>query len=670
MHMPHLLTDVVVILGLSVPIILLFQRLRLPAILGFLLTGIVVGPAGLNLIASRHEVEMLSEIGIVFLLFIIGVEFSLKGLVSIRRTVLGGGTAQVGGTIALTALAATAAGMEAGPAVFAGFLVALSSTAIVLRLYSESGELAAPHGRVAVGILIFQDIAVVLLLLLTPLVAGRSAEPLRALGDLALRLGATVAGVALVGRYAVPVIYRAVHRARSKELFLVTTLVLCFAFSWGTASLGLSLALGAFFAGLVISESPYAHQATAGVLPFRELFISFFFVSVGMLLDLDFVWHNVPLVLGVTLAVALLKGGVVALTVRALGYAGRTALQTAFALFQVGEFSFLLAAAGRENGLVGDEVYQLFLAVSICTMVATPFAMRLAPRAAQGGLGRLAGAADDLSVPGLGAARPEGGPSAEGQGFHALRDHLVILGYGLNGENVARAARHADIPHVVVDLDPDAHRRARRRGEPFLAGDASDPEILREAGVHHARAVVVAISSPQATRAIVRHVRDLSRTAWLIVRTRQVAEIDALQAAGADVVIPEEFETSIEIFARVLRHYLVPTAEVEAFVRHVREGNYDMLRQLDLPAGGGRIPIPDAEIAVLPVQQGDNKVVGRSLADSGLRAEYGVTVLAIRRDGAFLTELGPSTVVRQDDTLYVFGHPDAVSRLNGVLKLG
>lgn len=664
------MTDVVVLLGLSIPIILLFQRLRLPAILGFLGTGILVGPHGLHLIGASEEIEQLSEIGILFLMFVIGVEFSLKGLWSIRRTVLGGGTAQVAVTIGAVAGVGMAFGLPAEQAVMAGFLAALSSTAIVLNLLQDSGELGAPHGRVSVGILIFQDIAVVLLLLLIPLLAGTEADPWKALGSLSLRLIGTVAGVAVLGRYVVPQLYRLVHKAHNRELFLATTVVLCFAFAWGTGSLGLSLALGAFFAGLVISESEYAHQATAGVLPFRELFVSFFFVSVGMMLDLEYVFQNPLLVLGATVLVALIKALVVGVTVRGLGYAGRTALVSAFSLFQVGEFAFLLATAGRTNGLLTDELYQLFLSVSICTMMATPFAMRWAPRLAQGALGRVAGATDDMEVPGFGSVRPEAADAQDTTALKKLRDHLVILGYGLNGENVAAAARHAGIEHLVVDLDPIAARKARKRQEAFLLGDASDPVILHEAGVHHARAVVVAISSLPATRAIVRHVRDLSRTAHLIVRTRHIEEIDTLKRAGANEVIPEEFETSIEIFARVLRHYLIPGEEIQAFVRHVREGNYDMLRALDLPQGNQRIPIPDAEIAVLQVQQGDNKVVGKSLIDARLRADFAITVLAIRREGAFLTQLGPDTVIRQDDTIYVFGHPDAVSRLNGQLKLG
>ena len=282
-----ILKEVVIILGLSVLIILAFQRFKMPSILGFLLTGIIAGPNGLSLIKASHEVEILSETGVIFLLFVIGIEFSIKGLIKIKNTVIWGGLLQVGGTILLTFIAAYFMGLPVSQSIFMGFLISLSSTAIVLKLLSEKGQMATPHGRIALGILIFQDIIVVPMMLITPILAGKADNILFSVLILILKFAVVLGLLVIMARYIVPGILLRVVKSRSRELFLLTIIVICFSTAWLTSAFGLSLALGAFFAGLIISESDYNHQATANILPFREIFISFFFVSVGMLLDVQ-----------------------------------------------------------------------------------------------------------------------------------------------------------------------------------------------------------------------------------------------------------------------------------------------------------------------------------------------------------------------------------------------
>lgn len=665
MELP-LLPDIVIILGLSVLIILLFQKIKLPSILGFLITGILAGPDGLNLVRASHEVELLSEIGIIFLLFVIGIEFSLKGLISIRNTVIIGGSIQVGGTILFTALLANFFGMAWNSAIFLGFLISLSSTAIVLKMLQGSGEITAPHGRVSVAILIFQDIIVVLMMLLIPLLAGRSRNPGMELLQLTGKLAAILVVLFLLGKYIVPLLLKLVVKAKSRELFVLTTVVLCFATAWLTSYVGLSLALGAFFAGLIISESDYSHQATANILPFREIFISFFFVSVGMLLDLDFFIAHFATIHLIAIGVMLLKFIIVLVAVFALRYPPRTVFLTALGLFQVGEFAFLLAVKGMEFELLSQEVYQYFLAISIISMGATPFVIKYSSKITAFFLlaplpSRVRARFRKMSMKESQTLQKEEAP---------LKDHVIIIGYGLNGQNVARAARQAKIPYVIIEVDPKAIESAKAANEPILFGDATDPMIIEHVKIQDARVVVVAISSPEATKKIVSNIRDYSKTAYVIVRTRNLEEIDNNIRIGADEVIPEEFETSIQIFTKVLKKYLVPSDEIDAFVTQIRSHNYELLRT----ATGEKtehfaheLHVPDVEIITLTVKQGNNRIVGKSIGESQLRKEFNVNILAIKRGGKFITRLTPDVNIEQDDILYLFGNPDCVSRVNKFL---
>lgn len=656
-----LLKDVVIILGLSVLIILLFNKMKIPPILGFLITGIVSGPHGLNLVNAGHEVELLSEIGIIFLLFVIGIEFSLKGLVSIRKTVLWGGLMQVGGTIGITTLCAVWMDIPLTTAIFIGFLFSLSSTAIVLKMFQEKGEINSPHGKVTVGILIFQDIIVVLMMLVTPLLAGQSENPLYELLVLAIKLVGILVVLFLLGKYIVPLLFKSVVKAKSKELFILTIVVLCFATAWLTSVVGLSLALGAFFAGLIISESEYSHQATANILPFREIFISFFFVSIGMLLDLDFFFNHLLSIHLIAIAVIVLKMIVIGITVLILKYPARTIFLTMLSIFQVGEFAFLLSSTGMEYQLLSDTIYQHFLAVSIITMGATPFVLNYAnkitdfliktpmPKNVRRRLKSITnGKAYNYKI--------------EDENYH---DHLVIIGYGLNGENVAKAAKKAKIPYLIVDLDANAIARGKAKNEHVIFGDATNDVILKHVHIHEARVVVIAISSPEATKQIIRAIRTFTRTAYIIVRTRYINEIESNILAGADQVIPEEFETSIQIFTQVLQKYLVPNHEIKQFVNYIRNRNYEMLSTLSIADETNEtktnLYTNQKEIATIYVKQGNNTIVGKTLDKSSLRSDYGVTLLAIKRNSKYITDISSNDTIQQEDTLYLLGSAKQIS---------
>jgi len=448
-----LLNDIVVIFGLAIAVLFICHRLRVPAVVGFLLTGIFVGPYGFGLVKAVHEVEILAEIGIVLLLFTIGIEFSLEKLLQIRKSVLMGGSLQVLLTFLATLFIARRFGQAFGEAVFIGFLVALSSTAIVLKLIQERAEVDSPHGRTTLGILIFQDIIIVPMILVTPLLAGATGN----LGESVLVLLAKGIGIILLvmvsTKWIVPQVLYQITRTRNQEVFLLSVVVICFGVAWLTSKAGLSLALGAFLAGLIISESKYSHQALGNILPFRDVFTSFFFVSIGMLLDVGFLFQQPGTIALIALGVLVLKSIIACFATVLLGSPFRTSILVGLALSQVGEFSFILSRTGVEHGLLAGNIYQMFLAFSVLSMAATPFIITLAPRAAD----------IILRFP---------LPKRLISGFYPVpeikvknkKDHLIIIGFGVNGRNVAHAARVAGIPYAVIEMNPKTVRNEQAQG--------------------------------------------------------------------------------------------------------------------------------------------------------------------------------------------------------------
>ena len=642
------LRDLVIIFGLSIGILLLSHRLRLPSVVGLLLTGVIVGPYGLRLVHDIEVVESLAEVGVILLLFTIGIEFSLHALLSLKRIVGIAGTLQVGLSIITTYTTARLLGRSDGEAVLWGFLVALSSTAIVLKLLGERGETDSPHGRIAVGVLILQDLSVVPMMFLLPLLAGTATGAKASLGWVIVKAVMIVAAVLVSARLVIPPLLHQVVRTRSHELFVLSIVVICFGTAWLTSLAGLSLALGAFVAGILISESDYGQQALADVLPLRDLFSSLFFVSVGMLLNVGFALQYAMTIVMIVMGVLLGKSVTGLVATVAMGYPLRTAVLTGLALAQIGEFSFVLARAGLVTGLIGEEMYQVFVAAAVVTMLATPFLLRVAPIVADG-------AAQLPLVRWL-----DGRPQLEGdvRGM-PLKDHVIIAGFGLNGRNVARALTAANIPYLVLEMNPETVRVDRQKGIPIAYGDAAQEAVLRHAHIEAARVVVVAISDAAATRRVVELARRLNPGVYLIARTRYSQEVGPLSALGANEAIPEEFETSIEIFARVLRRYLVPREDIERQIAAIREDGYEMLRQLRPPP----IFFPEIQrhLADLEVETfrvaAEAPAAGRTLAELHLREQVGITVLAIQRDGETLTNPSGGTSIQAGDLMITLGKP-------------
>lgn len=642
-----LLGDLAVLLGISTVVIVACHRLKLPAVVGLLVTGILAGPHGLGLIGHAHEVELLAEVGVVLLMFVIGAELSLGELVRLKRPVFMGGGLQVGATIAAAALAVTVWGAGTSQAIFFGFLAALSSTAIVLKLLTERAELESPHGRIVLAVLIFQDLVVVPMMLLTPMLGdmasgGMSGSMLGTLGLLIVKAVAFTGGIFVVSRTVVPRVLARVVATRSKEAVLLTSLGVCLAIAYLTSMLGLSLSLGAFLAGLVISESEYSLSALDGVLPFRDVFTSLFFISMGMLLDVGFLGAHLGAALGVGLAVAVLKALLAGGAALALGYPLRTAVLAGMALAQVGEFSFVLARSGQSVGLLGDTGYQLFLAASILTMCATPLSLRLAPA--------VANLAQRLPLPG----RLRELPGAT-SGGHGVGGHVVIAGYGPIGKHLAKAARQADIPFVVIEMNPETVRTAKAAGVDILHGDATSLEVLHHAGLDEARILAVVINDAAAVRRVVDVARGASPNLRILARAHFVTEVEPLMRLGADEVISEEYETALEMFARVLRYYLVPVGDIEVFAAMVRAEGYDLFREEDHGDGDAK-PGGLAGLDVTVLQLADKAPLdGVALAESRLREHYGLSVVALRREGSVMANPSGDTQLSGGDMVYLFG---------------
>jgi len=655
-----LLQDMEILFGLAVTTVIIFRRLMFPSIIGFLAAGILAGPHTLGLIKNIHQVEQMAEIGVVLLLFTIGIEFSLKELMRIKHLVLLGGGLQVGMTILLTALIGIAFDFSMPQSIFFGFLVALSSTAILMKLLMDAGEADAPHGKMAMGILIFQDLCVVPLMLFVPFLAG-AGDGVAGILTVSAKAAAVVLLVHYGARFLIPWIFGQVVKVRSRELFLLTILFIGFGTAWITAQVGLSLALGAFIAGLAISESEYSHQALGDIMPFRDAFMSLFFISVGMLLDPAVVLKHPLLIASLVITIILVKTIVTTGAAMALGISMRIALISGLCLAQIGEFSFVLFQSGMKAGLLSADLYQIFLAASVATMGLTPLCMKLSAPLA------------DRIVTFLPHNLTRGrGVLARREHKMTVSDHVIIVGYGLNGRNLARVLKHFKIDHVVIETNPYTVKTERKKGSHIIFGDGSSSEILGHANIHRARIIVIAISDAASSRRIAAQARQMNSGIHVIVRTRYILEMEPLYKLGVNEVIPEEFETSIEILSRVLRKYLLTHDEIERCISQVRGDSYEMFRTMSRRhshAVGISGFLTGAELGTFRVGP-ESPMVGTSLRDGVLRDRSGATLLMIKRGDEVIPNPDPIWEIREDDIVLIIGTPEQLAAAAGLFEHG
>ncbi len=647
-----ILKDIVIIFAFATAVNYLFTKIKIPTIIGYLLTGIVAGPYLLGFIESPHEIEFMAEIGIILLMFTIGLELSLNHLIKIRNIVFFGGFVQLLFTAGITMLVARMYDMSWGSALFIGFLTALSSTALVLKILQDRGELTSNYGRTVVGILIFQDIILIPLILLTPMLAGNTDD----IGSKLLGMGSKtlfILAIVYVGnRWVMPRVLHLIALTKNQELFLMFILLICLAVSLLAYNLGLSLAFGAFLGGLMISRSEYSENAFSHLIPFRDTFTSFFFVSIGMMLDMSFVAENILMILATVVLVIAIKSIVAGGAAFMLGHTFRGTIIVGLALAQIGEFSFILAKTGQTYQILSDYFYQLFLAVTIFSMAVSPFLIMVAKPAASLLL--------KLPIP---KVLVKGIFPLKEIEVPKMQNHIVLIGKDSRSLNLSRMASRMKLPYVSIVFDPASARARQIKGEMVVYGDSMNEPILKKAYIESAEIVVISIGEAITALGVIEKVRSLNKHAYIIVRSKHVSDIEDLYEMGANQVIPEEFETAIELFERILKKLLIPKGEIETAISHIRDDNYGIFKEKD---GNNTFTLTDEipDIEIVALRAGDYDMFpGNSLKEVHLRKQYGLTLVAAKRGEKIFENPGSGFVFEPDDVLYILGKPEKIALL-------
>lgn len=633
-----LLSDLIQVYGLGLLFVVGLARLRVPSIVALIAAGMVAGPAAIGIVHTQEDVNTLSEIGVVLLLFTVGLDFSLVEIRRIWKAVVFGGAGQIAGTAIVVLLAVEAlTGQPPRVGLFIGLFIALSSTAIVLKEFAVRNQLDSPHGRLATGVLLFQDVALVPLLLCVPILSGRTA--LTSVPLVLVRAVLAIGVVAVVSRFALPALLGVVSRSGRREAFPLAVLLASIGTAFASSLLGISMALGAFLGGLVLAGSEFSHQTHAEIRPLRDLLAGLFFISLGMFVDFGSLMQQLPAVAVVTAVVVVSKAAIAAGVLWLVGTPLRVAATAGIALAQIGEFSFILGRSGLEAGLLSAAQWQVLLASSIATMMLAPALLAVAPQVGAWIAGTRTG---------------QKAPSASG--VPTLSDHVVILGFGIGGQLVAGALRDLGTPYVILDLNGGTVRQARADGEPIVFGDATNPDALASAGVARARAVVAVLSDPLASIRAVKAARQLSATVPIIVRTRYRGEADRMLQIGATIAVAEELEASLEVLAQLFARLDVPGNVIEVLLDGVRRESTSLRpmrapgQALDaLPRAILKTPIATHEL------RPDDWAVGRTLADVNLRAVTGALVIAVRQDSQYVTSPPTDLRLQEGAVLYLLG---------------
>ncbi len=549
-----LVQTIVLVLGASIVVVALCQRFRIPAVVGYIITGVLIGPHGLGWIKDAHSIHLLSEIGVVLLLFSLGVEFSPAQMLQFRHFVFRGGAVQIVGTGLICFFGALVLGYSILQAFALAMIISLSSTAVGVKLLKQRIEEGSTHGQLAIVILLLQDAVAPLMMALMPLLGGGITNA--AAGTVLLLLAGMV-GVYFAARAIMPTVLRWLMAVEAREISVLGSLLIALLMGLATESVGLSPALGAFIAGMVISQTPYKHQITSNIVSFRDSFIALFFISVGLMVNLPFIFENVAIALGWTFVIIAGKWVIVVAAARFLCYRPlRVGLMAGAFVANIGEFSFVLI--GQAQQLLPPYIIQVLIASTSFSILLTPL---------------LVMAADRLTYRWVELSRtiPPKTPDI-------LQEHIIIVGYGLNGRNLAKVLHELDVQMVVIELNGALVRQAQQDGVPVIYGDGANTHVLEAAGVGHARAVVIGISDPLSTRYTVAHIRQLNPTIPIIVRTRYVPEIEQLRALGATEVVAEEFEAFIEITERILQLLHIQPALCKQVVNTCRQQHYQRLR--------------------------------------------------------------------------------------------
>lgn len=643
--------EIVIILSVAIPIIFLFKKLKMPSIIGFLIAGVVIGPYGLKLISSSEQIEMMAEIGVILLMFTIGLEFSLGKLIKMKKLFLYAGTSQVGITIITVAVLFSIVGISLPQAIFFGMLISLSSTAIVLKILVDKNELDAPQGKISIAILIFQDLIIVPMMIMLPILGAKEQlSILEIIWKLLFAFGA-ISVILFLARFFIPKILFQIANLRIREVFTIGILLLVLGTAYLTESIGLSFSIGAFIAGIILAESDFNHEIIAEILPFKDAFNSLFFISIGLLLNISFLLAFPVKLIGLVLGIIIIKSVIIFAVVLWLKFPSRIAVITGVSLAQIGEFSFVLAQSGAKFGLISGEYFNAFLAASIFTMILTPILISAAPVL-------------------LSKLHFKGKETEAALGKLKMKNHVVIVGFGLNGRNLAKVLKETGIPYVIIELNPETVVLYKEQGENILYGDVTKREIMTAANISEANVIVFAISAPESTKIALRLAKQMNPKIFAIVRTRYISEIDELKKSDADEVIPEEFETSLQIFNKVLVKYHIPLNVIMKQVSILRGESYQFLRK----EKEERHPLDHIEeilaegLTEIFYVNKDNVIVGKSLKEIDLRAKVDVTIIAIVRAGNTIAAPSGSIRLAACDTLVLTGTHAAVDRAISLLS--
>jgi len=652
-----ILKGIVIIFALSTLVNLLFTRIKVPTVVGYLLTGIIAGPHVLALVGAGKEIEVLAEIGVVLLLFTIGLEFSLQHLLRIRKIVFFGGLLQVTLTAAAFFLVSRLYDLTWQSGLFISFLAALSSSALVLKLLQERSEITSNYGRTVLGILIFQDLLLVPLLLFTNLLAANAVNVPKEILILVAKVVFIIGLVYVGNKWILPKLLHLIALTKNQELFIMSIFLICFAIALLTSKLGMSLAFGAFLAGLMVSESEYSHNAFGNLLPIKDIFASFFFVSVGMLLDVSFIIGNWQLVLLSVILVIVLKTIIAGGTGFLLGHTFHGTILIGLTLSQVGEFSFILAKLGFDYTILSGFYYQLFLAVAVITMASTPFLIRLSrplynvfmklplPDFIIGGLFPL----PEIEIP-------------------EVRNHLVIIGKDASATKLSAMAKYNNIHHVAIVFDPALAKEKMKNGDLVVYGDAVNEPVLKKAYVDTADIVVISVGSIVPAMSIIEKVRKINNNVYILVRSPLTQNVAQLYKTGADQVLPEKLEIAIDLMNRILVRRKLTQKEINRIMTHIRDVNLGIFSEKDIVNQPSILDeFSDIKISVIKVAAG-SQAEGKSPVDIDLRRKTGVTLLAIKRKNDVLEHPPPDTIFLKDDIAYVLGDPEQVNLAYGLLS--
>lgn len=635
-----LLQDLVVLMLCSAVVLILFSKVRVPAILGFILTGVIIGPSCLHLVSDTPAIELFAEVGVMLLMFTIGLEFSLDTIRRMKFEVLVLGSLQIVLTMAAATGITLMLGYKIYEALLVAFVVSMSSTAIVMKLLQDQRKLQTPYGKIMVGILLFQDICLVPLIVLTPFLA-----PLQQTGSLEiffklLKTFALMAVIFMAAKFLLPKAFDFVCRFRVREIFLPLVLALCFGLALLTANLGFSLAMGSFIAGMILAESQYLYEIETEIKSLKNIFISLFFVSIGLLLDLNYLSDSAPQVLAGVGGIISLKIGIVFLILRIAKYPANVSIVTALGIAQIGEFSFLLLNLAQHLGIVSSDYYQYLLSVTIISMLTTPLLLFAGTKAA--------------AVEGLKEK------IKSSRTFPALKDHVIIGGFGMNGQHLAKIFKALDIPFSAIEMNPATVKKFKEQGENILFGDITRADNLTHLGIERATMMIIAISDHDATFKAVEIGRNMNKNMRIIIRSDYFSQMENAYKKGADAVVSQDFEAAIQISSQTLKYFGISSRIIDVQNKLLRNHHYGFFAEAKDKEPDFKLAEMAAisELCDLYLVRSGHSLIGKTVKDMDFTVNgryLNITIIGVVRKNELLRKVRSYFVLEEHDTLLLFG---------------